>query len=538
MTKTLISIVIVHYKTEDSTLSLIESLDQISEIVVVDNSKSGVLKKGLAEYSNCKLISNNYNAGFAHACNQGLLNSKSKHVLFLNSDLEISSEQIKDLLKILKKKDLTALAPTFLNNKYHPDPNYSKPIPSFNSLFNEFSPLKHFLKQPNSENTLAGACLLVDKDKFMKIGAWDERFFIWFEDSDLSKRLLNSKSNFEITDQVDIVHQGGESFTKQAGQWKSQVFFHSLRTFTMKHFSSYQHLILKNLTHRFSKNRLYPLNKDVRASIVVPNMRGELLDKFLEDNYRFFDFKQDELIIVSSAEQKWEIRKKYPEIIFVFIEQNRGFAPTVNVGFRRATGKWIGTINDDVVLEKDWLKKLIKEADKYEASSGAKVGSISPIIKNPGNKIETFGVDVLKQGKALKNTIVDSLHKQTTAFNAAVVLLNRKALLKLGFFDESFGSYLEDLDLGLRMYKGGFINLTTNKVEVLHLGQQTSGQIPVYKAWWDVKNWWLLTLKHTSPYEWLTHGHKIILERLRNLSGFSKAIYHFKVKPILKTKND
>lgn len=534
MSKIKISIVIVHYKTEASALLLIRSLSQISEIIIVDNSQSKTLKTKLKPYQNCRVVANHFNTGFAHACNQGLLLSSNTHILFLNSDLEINASQIEQLLQILKQKKLTALAPTFLNSGGELDPNYRKPISSFKSLVTEFSPLHKFIKQPMAPLTLAGACLLVDRSKFLELGAWDEQFFIWFEDSDLSKRLLENNAPFKITNQVKIIHRGGESFEKQASKWKLEVFFHSLRIFSKKYFSFIQHQTLKKLTHRFSKNNLYPLNKNIRASVVVPNMRGELLDKFLADNSQFFDFTQDELIIVSSAEQKWELRKKYPHIIFIYIAKNKGFAPTVNTGFRRATGKWIGTINDDVILEKDWLIKLISEAKLYAENNHAKVGSISPIVENPGNKIESFGVNVLKHGKARKNIIIDQNYQNSNAFNAAVVLLNREALTKTGFFDETFGSYLEDLDLGLRMNKHGYLNITTRQVKILHLGQQTSSKMPIYKAWWDVKNWWLLILKHTSAEEWLKHGPQIILERLRNLNGLIKAVYHFKIKTILK----
>ena len=530
MTKIPISIVIVHYKTEDSTLLLVKSLSKISEIFVIDNSQSKSLAKKLQTYSNCKVIINDFNTGFAHACNQGLLLSNNEYVLFLNSDLEISSHQIEELLQISKQKKLIALAPTFLNSKGKLDPNYRKLIPNFSSLLTEFSPLQKFIKQTSTPLTLAGACLLVHRDKFIKFGAWDERFFIWFEDSDLSKRLLDGGHLFEVTDKVKIIHQGGESFENQKNDWKKSVFFHSLRIFSEKYFIFVQNQTLKKLTNHFSNNILYPLNKSVRASVVVPNMRGELLDKFLKDNYHFFNFSKDELIIVSSADQKYELRKKYPEIIFIFIEKNNGFAATVNLGMKRATGQWIGTINDDVILEKDWIKKLIAAAKKYELDNKIKIGSLSPVVKNPGNKIETFGVEVLPEGKAFRNTIINSEYKESNSFNAAVVLFSREALSKIGLFDEFFGSYLEDLDLGLRMQKNGFINLAIKNVEITHLGQQTSGKMPILKAWWDVKNWWLIIFKHTKINTWLKFGWKIIIERLRNFNGLIKAIYFNKFK--------
>lgn len=525
MSKIPLSIIIIHYKAEKDTLKLIAALANVSEIIIVDNSQSKTLKNDLRQFSNCRLIDNKINTGFAHACNQGLLASKEGFVLFLNSDLNISELQINQLLTELKKENLTAVSPTLLNDKNQLDFNYRKKIPSFFSLITEFSPLKKIIKfNKLNKITLPGACLLVDKSKFCDLGIWDERFFLWFEDSDISKKMLRQGHLFKISKKIAIQHWGGFSFKSLSMAWKKQVFFHSLHIYADKYFSKFECFLIKKLTSRFAKNILYPHDEKIRASIVVPNLKKNLLEKFLEKNVKHFDFSHDELIIVTSVSDLQQLRKKYPKIIFIQIKKNRGFAKTVNLGLKRARGKWLGTVNDDVILSEHWLENLLKEVERYSENKQLKIASISPLIKNSKNEIESLGVNVLPFGKAIPNKNLEDF-KFTNSFNAAAVLFNRRALEEIGLFDEKFGSYLEDIDLGLRFNKKGYQNLAVKNVEIIHLGQQSFYSRPIYKAWLDCKNWWLVIIKNWTLKDLILNLPAICLERIKNLSGLIKAFF-------------
>ncbi len=129
---------------------------------------------------------------------------------------------------------------------------------------------------------------------------------------------------------------------------------------------------------------------------------------------------------------------------------------------------------------------------------------------------------VLPFGKA--EPIKSPTDSQIDSFNGAAVLFNRQALEKVGLFDERFGSYLEDIDLGLRLKKYGWQNRVVSEAKVRHIGQQTSQSRKKTKAWQDVKNWWLVMLKNYSLEHWLKYFPQIMVERLRNVSGFLKAI--------------
>ncbi|MFH1967549.1 MAG: glycosyltransferase, partial [Patescibacteria group bacterium] len=109
------------------------------------------------------------------------------------------------------------------------------------------------------------------------------------------------------------------------------------------------------------------------------------------------------------------------------------------------------------------------------------------------------------------------------ATNAACVLYSRPALDQVGLFDERFGSYLEDIDLSLRLTRAGWQNLVCHEVAVVHQQQASSQTLGWRKNWLDTKNWWLVILKNWSCRQWLKYWPGILLERGRNLSGLIRS---------------
>lgn len=315
-----ISVVIVHYKTEKSTISLVKKLLSLTEVIVADNSQSLVNLsevKALQKNPNFHLINNLANYGFAHSCNQGLFLSKQKYVLFLNSDLEISEQNLQELLSELIDKKLTAICPTLVNGDGLIDLNYRQSIPTFVSLLVRFSPIRFLLPVfSSSKMTLAGACLLADKDRLLSLGGFDERFFIWFEDSDLSQCFINNKANVLISDDVRVLHQGAESFKKQTTLWQKNVFFHSLRIYAYKHFPLWQAKFLDFYCKRFSNDDKYLPDPNLNSTYIYQAKNEDDARKFLEKKYKSFDFAKEELIVTLSP-QSLDLRQKFPSAIFI-----------------------------------------------------------------------------------------------------------------------------------------------------------------------------------------------------------------------------
>lgn len=511
-----VSLVIVHYKTITLLTNQLNSLKSNFEIVVINNSPTAVP----ISWNNINVIQNAFNRGFAFACNQGALQSTGEWLLFLNPDVEIDEKQINQLRLFAEKNDLDAASPDFDNK------NYRKPIPTPISLIAEFTPLGKILtlmlqhiQSDDTQRTLVGGCLLIKKSVFMNLGGFDERFFLWFEDSDLTKRLVNAGYKIGFAP-VKIEHSGGASFKNLDDQYKKDIFFHSMSVYAKKHFTENGQMIASLIKRRYTKNKILPKIYS-GTSITIPNMNKDLLEAFLKSNAPFFSI-DDEYIVVTSAidtSQIWNLRTKYPHVRFIPIEKNMGFAHTVNIGFRVSTGACIGTVNDDTILNSTWIQNCL-------STMHSAMGSINPVIYKSDKSIESAGIRILPRGKALpvsefdKNSQID----ETDATNAAAVLYSRTGLETVGLFDENFGSYLEDIDLSLRLKRAGFKNCVATKATVVHEGHQTSVKMGAYKNLLDLKNWILVILKNWGLIKMIRHAPEITFERMRNISGIVKAI--------------
>lgn len=512
-----VTIVIPYYSGKQSLDILLKQLN-LFNVLIINNSHNTLETK--IGRKNITIINMPYNTGFAHACNVGILASTSKWILFLNPDINISSTTINNLLNEAKDRLLQAISPQLINSSGEISWQYHQTLPDLTSLFTQFSPLHRIYKTKinlakNSSTTLPGACLLITRKALLQANYWDERFFVWWEDSDLSVKLKNTGIAFGVSKYSKVTHVGGESFSSLSQEWKINTFFHSLLIYIDKHFFGLSKLFSKILIHRFNNNKLYLPDHKIELSIVIPNLKPKLLETFLEKNFTYLDKKTIEVIVVSSAKSIQHLRKKYSSIIFITLQQNAGFAKTVNIGLRRAKGNRIGTINDDVILHKNWEVSLLN-------AFKTKTGSVVPQVINDSGQTESIGIYVEKKGKALVVLKAEKDKFKVNAFNAACVIFSREALEHVGLFYEPFESYLEDLDLGLRMTDAGFNHLSVPEVSVIHLGQQTSGNNKAYKAWLDTKNWWLLLLRNHSLLDWVIYFPFILVERAKNISGLIK----------------
>lgn len=506
------SIVIINWNSWEQVKKQLQVIqdDRFFEVHVVDNGSTESCPFSPSAFSDVSFHMLKRNTGFSHACNFGFTKSASPWIVFLNPDVSIAPDEIKKWIVETENRGLVASSP---NSE---DDRYAKPLPSFWSLLVEFSPLHRFFKYKSEVQTLIGGALLIKSQIFEKIGGYDERFFLWFEDSDLTRRLANEGLSFG---RINLVwsHIGGQTFEKMEKKSRREVFFHSLDVYIRKHFNLFSAILLEMVLHRFHTPRLLSADEQ-GVTLVIPNMDPDLLARFFERNGMVLE-KTTECIVVSSGlsvELLWKYRRLYPEVRCITIASNRGFAHTVNIGFRVARTCVIGTQNDDVESDGSWIDRCVPLLDE-------KTAAVNPIIHSTKREVESAGIQVLPRGKAkpLKIAPEDGV---VDATNAAAVLYSHQALSKVGLFDERFGSYLEDIDLSLRLKRNGFTNRVCSETSVIHVGQSTSKKMKWRKNWLDLKNWTLVVLKNDSLSELVFHAPTIFIERLRNMSGLLRAL--------------
>lgn len=217
-----VSIIFVNYKTEKLLLECFRSIQAHTsgisyECIVVDNSfVEGANQEILAEYSSTKWINSGGNWGFSKGNNVGVEYAEGEFVLFLNADTLIIDNSIFKAFEFLKSKsDFVAIGGIQLDGNRAEIPFYY----TLNDIRKDFYILPNlpFIQQfverllPNENfpegetNNLVGAFILVSKANFFKVGKWDEDFFMYAEDAELSFRLAKM-GKLAYSSEVRFVH--------------------------------------------------------------------------------------------------------------------------------------------------------------------------------------------------------------------------------------------------------------------------------------------------------------------------------------------
>ncbi|MBI2483610.1 glycosyltransferase [Candidatus Uhrbacteria bacterium] len=223
------------------------------EVIVVDNASSdGTPDMIRARFPKTALIVNSDNKGFAVACNQGIRIARGEYMCFLNPDTEVNTEALQKLVAYLDTNaDVGIVAPRLRND----DGSIQKSIRRFPTplaLLEIFFKLDRLpIPLAATRNYMAtdfdylltqeveqpmGACLVVRKKTLDTAGLFDERFFIWFEEVDLCKRIKESGYKIVYLADASIIHQRAQSFSKQDLLIRQRNFYTSARRYLDKHY--------------------------------------------------------------------------------------------------------------------------------------------------------------------------------------------------------------------------------------------------------------------------------------------------------------
>lgn len=215
---------------------LAELIDEplLQRIVVVDNASSDETAAALIERFGARLdvVSLATPHGFASACNRGSERGNAQHVLFLNSDILVTPGAIETLVAELERDpDAVAAGGRLVDPDDLTTQSGYRPRP-FPTLFNfavvitgleEFWPGNPVTRRYHGEaladsdtvavDQPAAAALLVPRERLAAVGGFDERFWFWFEDSDLLARLHRGGKVLYVP-KASFRHLGGGTFRR------------------------------------------------------------------------------------------------------------------------------------------------------------------------------------------------------------------------------------------------------------------------------------------------------------------------------------
>ena len=256
------------------------------------------------------------------------------------------------------------------------------------------------------------------------------------------------------------------------------------------------------------------MNRDKKVAVIIINWKKydytlNCIDSVLKSSYKNF-----KIILIDNESQNSFPEKinKSEKIQIIKNENNEGFSRANNQGIKYSLNNgfdYVLLLNNDTLIKNDLIDSLIQQS----ITLNQKI--IQPLILNydgtkiwnAGGKINNiFGTfETLKKGKSFKNFKSDK--NLTEWFTGCCVLIKLEIFNHVGYFDERFFAYYEDVDYSIRLKKMGYsIALMTNSY-LQHYESASSksmskieGNLSPYVHYLNIRNHILLLKKHSKSF--------------------------------------
>jgi len=251
------------------------------------------------------------------------------------------------------------------------------------------------------------------------------------------------------------------------------------------------------------------------VSILVVNYNGkEHLGKFLESALNLsYPKNRYEIVIIDNGSSDGSVRhvrekceeyitgKKYPLIKLIELDKNYGFAGGNNKGVKYCDGEYLALINNDTILDRDWLIELIKAALKYpNAVYGSKM--LWYVNKNViiygGGKLLAWGAPMHMWLYKIDEDDYRTEPEKTFYVDGCGFLIPKKIFLEIGGFDESYFAYAEDYELSWKARLLGYEIYLVPTAKFNHKISATGGEFSPFHIYHLYRNHLRSIIKFTE----------------------------------------
>jgi len=242
-----VTVIIVTYHCRDHVLACVDRtlasvLDHTLEIVVVDNGSTDGTLEALAEnHPEVRVVPMARNAGFARANNRGIAESAGRYVLILNPDTLVEVGAIDVMVDWADDHPWAGVVAPALVYPDGRDQLTARAFPTpAAAVFGRRSPLTrwfpanrwstrflagrdHSGDEPFAIDWVSGACMLVPRAVIADVGAFDEDFFLYWEDADWCRRMADAGYQVWCLPKARVVHDEGGT---RDHRWPAPVVVH------------------------------------------------------------------------------------------------------------------------------------------------------------------------------------------------------------------------------------------------------------------------------------------------------------------------
>ena len=319
-----------------------------AEIIVVDNKSSDDSCAMVKElFPSVRLIENTNNSGFSKGNNIGVAKAKGEYLCILNPDTVVSEDTFTKLIDFSSSKENLGIVGCQLidgRGKFLPESkrNIPKPFVALKKLIGNDQAYyaNHVeLEGIGDVDILVGAFMFVKKNVYDAVGGFDEDYFMYGEDIDLSYKVLKAGYRNIYFGASTIIHFKGESTLRDVSYAKR--FYGAMQIFYKKHFN--QNFIFNGLVWlaiklaskrssnvanvQIKANRSFvygsKLHKTLDVQLPKPSkLLNSLLDELESDSMLVYDFN---LFSVKNVIEDLKHKSKLKNIVFRFLPKNSKF---------------------------------------------------------------------------------------------------------------------------------------------------------------------------------------------------------------------
>ncbi len=240
----LVFVIVLHWQGSHYTRACLASLRALSypnfKVLLVDNgSPDGSGKSIASQFPEVAFLATGENLGFSGGCNAGIkfcLDAGAEWIWLLNNDTRVDRDSLTTLMKVAQASpDAGALGGVVLSGG---GDEFAASGPGEI----DFMRAKTYLRQLNSAGAesvkcqwLSGSNLLLRSKALKRTGLFDERYFLYFEDTDLCHRLTRAGWSCLLVPGARVEHAGGASTQGERSYWRAYYYTRNRLVFFLDH---------------------------------------------------------------------------------------------------------------------------------------------------------------------------------------------------------------------------------------------------------------------------------------------------------------
>lgn len=530
-----VAIITINYNGKKDTLDFLDSLRLLKpstynlKAIVVDNASSdGSVSEIKNKFPDVDILQTGANLGFAGGYNRGIEYAKiwgADYFLLVNNDCEINDPYLLEKLLETFEKDtkIGFVSPKIYFAKgfeFHKEKYSEKDLGKviwyaggefdWDNIGSKHRGIDEVDKgqydQVQETGIFSGACVLVKKEVLDNLGGFDEKYFLYFEDSDFAKRALDAGFKIYYNGTTSIYHKVSQSteigskitdyyhtrnrliFGMQFAGWRTKfaLFREALKLLVFGRRAQRRGVLdyYLGITGGISENDqpVYPF----KLSIGIVNYNtAQLTKKLLQSIPESPDI---EVIVLDNGTvdpcDSWI--KDFP-VKYLQNKENEGFPKGYNKTIKYSLGQYYLMFNSDVEVLPGSIKELIKVEDELngEAVLGGKLLFPDKTEQDSAFHLPTLWGAFSEYFLARKGSYFmyspDSLEK-VDGLVMACLLIPKKVLNKVGLLDEGTFIFFEDIEYARRLKKYNVPLYFVPSAKFIHHHGSSTKRIGIEKA--------------------------------------------------------